>query len=338
GWRKINNANAFGEVAKEGYGPEFTRKTISDLFQIPIQYYARVDFKAFEELIDRIGGVHVCVDNSFTDYTYPTYDEKYQTLSFKAGCQDMNGDYALKFVRSRHSLMNNEGSDFARSKRQQKVLTAVKEKVFSASTLLNPGKITDLLQTYQEHVATNLKPWEIVKLAHVSRKLDDTHIKNIVFDDGVGGYLVAGITEGAYVLQPRDGTYDAMRQKIQGIFEETTIDPSPILKAPAPERQAITKPQVELTTVSVLNGTAREGLATRGATFLRNKGYAIKSVGNAPTRDTIQTVLIDNTNGVKKQELSSLQSLFNAKIETGGMENFDTTADFTLILGNEATQ
>lgn len=355
GWRKINNANAFGEVMNPGYGGEFTRKTVSDLFQIPIQYYARVDFKAFEELIDAIGELHICVDNSFTDYMYPTLDEKYQAISFRSGCQTMDGDQALKFSRSRHSIMNNEGSDFARSKRQQKILTAVKEKIFSAGVLLNPGKINNLLQTYEEHVRTDLKPWEIVKLTNLSRKLDAKDIKSIVFDDGVDGFLTSNTIDGAYVLQPRDGTFDIMRAKIQNIFtEETPLkkeeqSTTPLLrdlvKTPSPrekitidhEENTPTKPSNEIISVSVLNGTFRGGLASRVSTFLRSKGYVIKSTGNAMTRDYVQNILIDHTGGGKQQDFQVLQSLFNAEVKNTN-EKTDSTADFTLILGNEATQ
>ena len=267
----------------------------------------------------------------------------------------MDGDHALKFARSRHSLMNNEGSDFARSKRQQKILTAIKEKIFTAGVLLNPGKINNLLQTYQENVLTDLKPWEIVKLTNLSRKFDGKDIKNVVFDDGVGGFLTANTVEGAYVLQPRDGTFDAMREKIQKIFDESTnqVDMTQETKNVHSTNSAIritnlreqdnhetspTKQVKEHISISVLNGTFREGLANRVGTFLRSKGYVVKSTGNAVTRDYIQNILIDNTHGTKKEDFQQLQSLFTAEIKNGNEKNVQNAADFTLILGNEATQ
>ena len=120
GWRKINNANAFGEINNEGYGAELARQVVEKSFDMDIHYYIRIDFTGFEEIVDSLNGIDVMVDSAFTDYQYPTEDKKYQIVSFRAGPQTMYGEEALKYARSRHSGMNGEGSDFARSKRQQK--------------------------------------------------------------------------------------------------------------------------------------------------------------------------------------------------------------------------
>jgi len=92
------------------------------------------------------------------DYTYPTLDYGYQTVRFTEGDQTMDGDTALKYVRSRHGT-NGEGSDFARSKRQQKVILAVKEKLSGFGTLANPSKVNavlnDLFFSHRNVVSTS---------------------------------------------------------------------------------------------------------------------------------------------------------------------------------------
>src|SRR3989344_4788174 len=126
GDRKINNANAFGEMDDlPGGGGMFTARILSNILNTSIPYYIRVDFSGFKKIVDEAGSVNINVEKSFTDYEYPTIDFGYQTISFKQGNQKMDGDKALKYTRSRHGN-NGEGSDFARSRRQQKVILALK--------------------------------------------------------------------------------------------------------------------------------------------------------------------------------------------------------------------
>ena len=139
GWTKINFAHAYGEMKKKGYGGEFARKTFEKNLNIQIPYYFTVDFQAFADIINAVGGVTVDVPRSFIDYSYPDNNYGYQTVNFQQGIQEMNGDRALIFSRSRHGT-NGEASDFARAKRQQLVIAALKEKLLSAGTYLNPIK------------------------------------------------------------------------------------------------------------------------------------------------------------------------------------------------------
>jgi len=140
GWRKINNAFAFGHGPDyPGGGEALLKEIVEDVTGLPIHYYARLDFEGFRKAIDDVGGIDIYVENSFTDYEYPDYNYGYQTISFKKGWEHMSGERALQFVRSRHGT-SGEGSDFARSKRQQKVLFAVKERIFSINTFINPAQ------------------------------------------------------------------------------------------------------------------------------------------------------------------------------------------------------
>ncbi|MBQ6154633.1 LCP family protein [bacterium] len=117
---------------------EEMRKFMSEATGIPLHYVAVINLYDVRDFIDLIGGVEVDVEQSFTDYQYPRDDVDinkvfdpallYETVSFEAGPTHLDGDLALKFMRSRHA-QNNEGSDFARSRRQQKVISAVVEKV-----------------------------------------------------------------------------------------------------------------------------------------------------------------------------------------------------------------
>ena len=91
------------------------RQTIAADFGVPIQYYARVDFRGFEHLVDAVGGVIVDVDWPVKDDEYPTDDYGYQRIYFGPGPQLMDGRTALQYARSRHGM-----SDFARAGRSRR--------------------------------------------------------------------------------------------------------------------------------------------------------------------------------------------------------------------------
>lgn len=141
---KINAAYAIGEAKDPGKGGLILAKAeVGGVIGQTIHYAAVIDFEKFEELINFFGGVDIHVEKSFTDNQFPIpgrendtcggdtdYKCRYESLSFQKGMQHMDGETALNFVRSRHGN-NDEGSDFARGKRQQKVISAVMAKKFT---------------------------------------------------------------------------------------------------------------------------------------------------------------------------------------------------------------
>ncbi|MEK7103125.1 MAG: LCP family protein [Patescibacteria group bacterium] len=328
GWSKINNAHAYGEAERTGHGPELAEQVISSTFNIPIQYYVRMDFKGFERMVDLVGGVNVFVDNSFTDYTYPTSDKKYQVVRFEQGPQILDGVRALQFARSRHSMMNNEGSDFSRSKRQQKVIMAMSERVMTKQFLLNPQKINDLLSTLNDNISTNMQTWELVKLAQLGKSIQPSSVSTLVFDDAPAGYLHSEITDlGAYVLRPNDGTFEAMGTAMKEILAVKTL--------------SIQQSGNNNTTVIVKNGTQTTGLATKVADELKISGYQITAVGNAENRDMTKNVIYDFTYGKKNDELDNLTTLLHADVIQGTSPEQDANnadVDFLILLGNDTLQ
>ncbi|MEK7538071.1 MAG: LCP family protein [Patescibacteria group bacterium] len=224
-YRKINNVLSFGRDQKyPGGGEALTVKVVSDLLNIPIQYYARVDFTGFKEVVDLVGGVTVAVDTAFSDYQYPDNAYGYAPVSFQAGVQTMDGDRALKFTRSRHGN-NGEGSDFARAKRQQQIIVALKDKLLSFGTMANPKKISDILGSLGSHSQTNMEVWEMVRLARLAGSLQTDRIINKVLDDSVDGFLRAATgVGGAFILVPRDSTYQDIQFLARNIFLDGAAD------------------------------------------------------------------------------------------------------------------
>lgn len=305
GSNKINAINAYAEQAQPRSGGETASKVISRLLDQPIDYYVRVDFSAYKTLVDDVGGITVNVDQAFTDYAYPTDDELYKTVSFQKGWQTMNGDTALEYVRSRHGN-NGEGSDFARSRRQQKVMLALKDKLVSFDTLLNPSRVASVLETLQSHVVTNMELWEIVALAKDLRHVDQSTLVHRVLDDNPEGPLYATtvtVSNGdAYVLLPRKGDWSDI-QRIADRILQTKSDGSSSKTAAKPLR------------VEVQNGTPQAGLAKKTQDLLAKVGYDVVRIGNAKeTSGHPRTTVYDLTNGAHPEELQTIRNMLGADV------------------------
>ena len=293
-YRKINSVYTIG-LQNNGEGGEFSKEIISETLDIPIHYFAAVDFDGFIEIIDAIGDIEVTVDQGFVDKQFPTADYKYQEVSFEAGEQKMDGLTALRFARSRHGN-NGEGSDFSRSKRQQKILSAVKDKVTSFNTLINPKKITSLFSLVNQYTQTDLEPWEAVKLVHLVKGLDNQKMTVQSIDARPGGFLKAGISlDGAYILQPVTGDFDQIQQLAKNIFE-------------------IGQVTEEKASIVIQNGTATPGLALKAVNYLGYMGYQVLRYGNAEDQNKLSTVIYDYTNNKPKTK-KTLEALFAQKAQ-----------------------
>ena len=144
---KINAAYATG-------GPGMTADVLSELLDIERPYYVTLNFEAFEELVNLIGGVQIDVEKHYV------YDDPFQDLhiDIPAGRQLLLGEQALHYVRLRYDGVTN--SDIARIERQQKFLQAFKEKLPS-----NLTRITSMIRTIQKHIQTNIPEDDQMKLA-----------------------------------------------------------------------------------------------------------------------------------------------------------------------------
>lgn len=212
--KKINSAYAFGEEKRKGGGLSLTKAAVGKITGQDVDYAIRIDFSGFIKAIDIVGGLDINVDNAFDDYQYPISGKeddtcglaeedikafsatdsaeedirqkfpcRYKHLRFDKGLTHMNGETALEFVRSRHAT-GAEGSDFARSKRQEKVINATKEKLLSAQTLINPAKILNLYEILKESLDTDVKQEEFDDFIRLAQKLQKAKIQSAIIDTG----------------------------------------------------------------------------------------------------------------------------------------------------------
>ena len=123
-YNRINAAYTTGELYKlPGGGPALTIKTVEDFLGIPIQYYAQIDFSAFEKMIDDIGGI--CLDVPVKVDVGVLYE--HGTTIVKPGQQCLNGKVALGYARARDTSQGVAGGDVQRSQDQQLVIMAIRE-------------------------------------------------------------------------------------------------------------------------------------------------------------------------------------------------------------------
>lgn len=225
---KINAVYALGGADQLG-------NVVEEVLGIPIHYYSVVGFDLFRDVVDILGGVEVVIDTPFTDHYFPIegkenapLDERYETIHFDAGVQVLDGDLALKYVRSRKGD-NNEGTDFARSKRQQKVIMAIKEKILSVETLINPKRLKELYDLYRNNIDTNITFSTVQQFYLLSQKIEFEKVRTVVLDDRSaaveGGLLYAPIDTslygGSYVLIPRAGNFSQIHAYVQKyLFEQ----------------------------------------------------------------------------------------------------------------------
>jgi LCP family protein required for cell wall assembly len=307
GWQRINSADSFGEKINPGRGGELTARVVSEIFNLPIHYYVRIDFAGFKQIIDDLGGINIEVENTLDDPMYPvkgkemaTTTQRYEHLVIKQGWQHMDGDLALKYVRSRHAI-GIEGSDFARSKRQQKVLMAVKEKVLSFSTLANPYKVSRVMETLSQHLATNFQVWEALALFNLGKDVKEENITRRVLDDSPDGPLYSAVLEdGAFVLRPKAGNFSQLQFIASNIFNTETKETD------------IVKPKI----IEIKNGTKINGLAFRTSQYLESFGYRVVKMANAPTQDYQKTVVYNLTGNPDNKTAENLAKILSAELAT----------------------
>ena len=146
-------ANQYDKLTHAGiYGVETSEQTLEDLYGTKIDYYARINFTSFLKLIDQLGGVTVHNDQAFTSL--------HGKFDFPVGDIQMNSEQALGFVRERYSL---DGGDNDRGKNQEKVISAIVNKLASLKSVSN---FTSIVNNLQDSVQTNISLDTINALAN----------------------------------------------------------------------------------------------------------------------------------------------------------------------------
>lgn len=266
---RINTAYFLGEGNRlPGGGPGLAVDTVETLLGVPIQFYAVIDFHAFERMIDEIGGIDILVREPMRITPIGGLG-----MTLEAKAYHFNGPQALAYARARKT----EGGDFDRARRQQQVAMAVRDRILTLGNI--PVLITKAPALYSELAAglrTNLSFDQMLSLGLLAIKIPPDSIRRGVIGppDRV---TLEKLPDGAEVLRPVPEQIRILRDEI---FTATSaIGPSIPLDNP------LAAAKLENARLAVLNGAGIEGLASATADRLKALGLNVVVVGNADRLD-----------------------------------------------------
>jgi LCP family protein required for cell wall assembly len=161
------------ELEAPGSGRNEMVAAIENTFDIEIDHTVRLNFEAFVEVVDAVGGVEIDVPWRLVDYSYPTDEGGTMRVEFEAGMQHMDGERALIYARIRHP-----DDDYRRAGRQQQVIDALISKLASPSQM---GDYPAVWAAFEEHTRTDLELGTMLRLGPAVFKNGGT-IERLVID------------------------------------------------------------------------------------------------------------------------------------------------------------
>lgn len=235
GKTKINAVYDYGQQ-DGGQGFAKTKEALGEIVGQKMDNAVLIDFQVFKDLVDLVGGVEINVDRTFDDFKYPIagkeddlcngdkeYQCRYEHLHFDAGLQHMNGELALKYVRSRNAE-GDEGTDTARSYRQEKVILALKKKLSSPNFFLYPSKLKQLNVILNNRVKSDMSRDDLIILARILVSSKARQLKTFVLDgwqeDNGLLYHPRRHSSGQWVLLPRDPSLDQIHKFIECLISQ----------------------------------------------------------------------------------------------------------------------
>lgn len=317
---RINQAYYLGQAYEyPGGGQALAMETVESVLGLPIDHYLAVNFDAFVEAVDLIGGVTVQVPEAIDDPTYPDRCYGYDPFRIEVGEHLLDGQSALKYARTRATF----GGDVDRAGRQQAVILAVREQVAQLNML--PQLIRQapqLWQTFQKNVRTDLALTEILQLALLVQEIPSQNIETAVIDYN---YVYNETTpDGRQVLVPN-------REEIRILRERMFAPPA----VPTPTVQDL--PDLMATEgakVAVYNGTAVFGLAATTQEYLQGLNVNVTEIGNADSSTYITTQIIDYGSH-PYTALFLVQQMAIPPLNVSSGRQPDGDYDILIILGND---
>src|SRR5205807_188965 len=208
-----------------GYAAEHE---VSKVTGLTFDRYIAVDFVAFRDMVNALGGVDVCLGAPLNDYEYPDYKNGFIRggIHYKAGCQHLNGEQGLQIARSRHAVEPEQSSDFGRAKRQQDIMQAIKKK---ATTVNGFAKAPQLLDALQKNIHTDMSIADMKAIYDWGKNLPDSAIIRLALTApsgaAAGNFLYSGNCGmgNASQLCPEDPSYRMIHQYIASAFVDQSL-------------------------------------------------------------------------------------------------------------------
>ncbi len=336
GENKINAAYKLGEDYKlDGGGAQLAMDTVEQLLGIPINYYARVDFNAFETIIDEIGGVPI----TLTQPMLLDWKGNGNKFVIEPGTYVMPGSYTLAYARTRDEAYGD--GDFARGSRQMEVIMAIRDRVLNLNTL--PTLIARAPAIYGEissGVQTNMSLDQAIQLAYLMAQIPRENMHTFNMDESVTSATFN--VEGSYVLLVIPDQLRLMRDEMfsgsgsSAAAPAVAVDPAVVPQDNGGVVVASGDPLPlavqEAARIRILNGSDTAGLADRTQSYLASQGLTNLSIGNYDSTENTQIVVhtpVTNT----LTYLAAVFSVPNARVFN--QADPSNAFDITVILGND---
>ncbi len=275
---RINTAYPLG-IAYDvpGGGPQQAMDTVESLLGVPIDYYAIIDFGAFEKFIDELGGINVTVSSDISVDPIG----KGNTVYLKPGNYLLNGPTALAYARARHT----DGGDFDRAQRQQQVILAIRDRIVELGPTSVAGKIPAMYNELAAGIHTNLSLNDAVKLGWLALEIPL---------DTVQRGAIAPPNAVSFAKSP-DGTQDILIPVPDQIrlIRDQVFASSNMASPGLTSGDARANMQAEGASIVVANGTYTEGLAQETQAYLQSQGANV--VGTQNSEYNTYTQIIDYT-------------------------------------------
>lgn len=278
GYSKINTAYPIGEANKwPGGGAGLAMDTVEALLGIPIDYFAQIDFYAFEKFIDELDGINILPPYEIAvDPIGPA-----NTVFLKNKPYRLDGATALAYARARGT----EKGDFDRADRQQQVIMAIRDRIIDLGVTSLLSKAPQMYADLEQGIHTNMSLEDALRLGLLALQIPPEEYKR--------GAIAP--PESVIFAKSPDGTQDILKpvpDKIRllrdEIFAMSSFN-SPIAQG----KDSSTLMQMEGARITILNGTYAGGLATSTEDYLKSQGANI--IGTGDGEKVTYTRLIDYT-------------------------------------------
>jgi polyisoprenyl-teichoic acid--peptidoglycan teichoic acid transferase len=319
---RINTAYFLGQAwnLPEG-GPGLAVDTVEQFLGVPINFYAQIDFRAFEKFINAIGGIELDIKEKIK--VDPIGEEN--TVTLKPGKQRLRGPIALAYARARYT----EGGDFDRANRQQEVIMAILDRV------TDPQRFPDLLSKapvlydqLSKGIHTNMTLEQAIQLAWLVYQFPKENIKRgVIAPPDMVELSTAIAPDGTKqdILIPVPDKIRELRDTIFGI----TNPASPLAAAGDPKAAM----QAEAARVVVNNGSSTSGLAARTQDYLKTQGVNVVAAGNADGLYAATTIIDYTGKPYTVKFLMDLMGVQEANIYSSFDPNKDV--DVAVVIGED---
>ena len=311
---KINAAFEMGKQAaqakgmnlqdSENAGVKTAITAVRTVAGVPIHRYVLMDYVAFRDVVNALGGVDINAPDAINDY--------YAHWFFPAGPQHLSGTQALEYARSRHGSPR---GDFDRTEHQRELLVAMRTKVKSTGFIANPLKVNSLANAIQKDIRTDMTVTEAKTLYNKTKQMADSSIVSLDLAKPSGPLVTTGTIAGQSIVEPVAGVFDYT--DIRSYARTSMIDP--YLKKEAP-------------TVAIYNASGKAGAATFVSGVMKGYGYKVLTADTAASVQA-QTSVIKMTKTSKPFTNRFLSVRFNtaivSKLPSGVVPAASTTGSTT---------